>query len=58
MIDHIYLFQNAGEIRNLFDLAGFEIIKEKIAISFNKTATYAEKYKTPIMFAAFIRLKN
>ncbi len=58
MIDHIYLFNNADEIRNLFDLAGFEIVEEKIAISYNKSASYAEKHKPPVMFAAFVKLKN
>lgn len=58
MIDHIYLFKNADEIRELFDLAGFEIIEEKLAVSYNKSISYAEKFKAPIMYAAFIKLKE
>lgn len=57
MIDHIYLFNSSEEIRTLFDLAGFQILEEKTAISFNKSISYAEKFKTPVMFAAFIKRK-
>ena len=33
MIDHIYLFKNEQEIREMIDSANFEIIEEKIVIS-------------------------
>lgn len=57
MIDHIYLFRDAKEIRDMFDLAGFEIIKEKIVISEKMTEKEAAKYKVPVMYAAFIKIK-
>ncbi len=57
MIDHIYLFSDASEIRTLFDEAGFEIIEEKIVISEKMTEKEAAKYKVPVMYAAFIKLK-
>ena len=58
MIDHIYLFNNEEEIRELFNLVGLEILEEKIAVSDNETLTHARKYKTPVMYAAFIKQKN
>jgi 2-polyprenyl-3-methyl-5-hydroxy-6-metoxy-1,4-benzoquinol methylase len=58
MIDHIYLFNNEEEIRKLFNLAGLEILEEKIAISDNKSATYAQKNKSPVTYAAFVKLKQ
>lgn len=58
MIDHLYLFNNEDEIRDLIDFAGFEILQERIAISDNKTVKYAQKYKIPIMYAAFVKPKN
>lgn len=57
MIDHIYLFNNVEEIKALFNLAGLDIIDEKIAISDNKTVKYAKKYKIPVMYAAFVKTK-
>ena len=57
MIDHIYLFHNATEIRDLFDLAGFKIIEERIVISEKMTEKEAAKYKVPVMYAAFIKIK-
>lgn len=55
MIDHIYLFNDEHEIRNLFVQAGFEIIEEKIVISERISAEKAKKFKVPVMYAAFIR---
>ena len=55
MIDHIYLFNEEQEIRDLLNDAGFEIIEEKIVISEKITAKKAIKYKVPIMYAAFIK---
>jgi 2-polyprenyl-3-methyl-5-hydroxy-6-metoxy-1,4-benzoquinol methylase len=57
MIDHIYLFRDATEIRALFDRAGFEIIEEKMVISEKMTDSAAAKYKVPVMYAAFIKIK-
>ncbi|RVU00729.1 class I SAM-dependent methyltransferase [Mucilaginibacter limnophilus] len=57
MIDHIYLFNNTDEIRELFDRCGLHILQETIAITDNKPSAYAEKYKIPIMYAAFVAKK-
>ena len=59
MIDHIYLFNNEDEIRDLFKKATFEIIEEKIVISEKITQNQASKHKVPVMYAAFIKkIKN
>lgn len=58
MIDHIYLFNEVQEIREMIDLAGFEIIEEKVVISEHVSQQYADKFKVPIMFAAFIKQKR
>ncbi len=55
MIDHIYLFNNEDEIRDLFKKANFEIIEEHIVISEKITQKQALKYKVPVMYAAFIK---
>lgn len=55
MIDHIYLFNNEEQIRELFALAGLEILEEKIAITDNQTEIYANKHKIPVMYAAFVK---
>ena len=57
MIDHIYLFNNEDEIRGLFNLAGLEILEEKIVISEHIARKMAEKFKVPIMYAAFVKRK-
>jgi 2-polyprenyl-3-methyl-5-hydroxy-6-metoxy-1,4-benzoquinol methylase len=58
MIDHIYLFNSAEEIRELFDEAGLNILSEKIVISEHITQEIAEKFKIPVMYAAFVETKN
>lgn len=55
MIDHIYLFNNAEEIRKLFKDAGLKIIKEKITISEHISPEIAKKHRVPIMYAAFVQ---
>jgi 2-polyprenyl-3-methyl-5-hydroxy-6-metoxy-1,4-benzoquinol methylase len=55
MIDHIYLFNNAGEIRELIHKTGFKIDKEKLAISEDVTAEEADRLKLPVMYAAFLK---
>lgn len=57
MIDHIYLFNNEYEIRELFNKAGFEVIEEKIVISEKISREKALKFKVPVMYAAFIKNK-
>ena len=58
MIDHIYLFNNADEIRQLVSESGMEIIEEKIAVSDNESAAKAQKHSLPVMYAAFIKPKK
>lgn len=58
MIDHIYLFKDAEEIRDLLDAAGLQIIKEKIVISEQISYEQAMKLKVPIMYAAFVESKK
>lgn len=58
MIDHIYLFNNAEEIRALLDESGFEIIEAIHVYAENMKPEKAMKYKVPLMFAAFIRKKT
>lgn len=59
MIDHIYLFKDEFEIRNLLNKANFEIIEERIVISERITQKLASKRKVPVMYAAFIKkIKN
>lgn len=55
MIDHIYLFNNEDEIREMIAQAGFDIIEEKIVISEKISAEKAAKHKAPIMYAAFLK---
>jgi 2-polyprenyl-3-methyl-5-hydroxy-6-metoxy-1,4-benzoquinol methylase len=55
MIDHIYLFNNEEEIRKLFNSAGLKILEEKIVISEKVSPKHAEKFKTPVMYAAFVK---
>jgi 2-polyprenyl-3-methyl-5-hydroxy-6-metoxy-1,4-benzoquinol methylase len=58
MIDHIYLFNNVQEIRDITLNAGLDIISEKIVISAHVSQRYADKFKVPVMFAAFIQQKH
>lgn len=58
MIDHIYLFNNENDIREVFDKAGLSILQEKSVISEHISPKLANKFKVPIMYAAFIEQKN
>jgi 2-polyprenyl-3-methyl-5-hydroxy-6-metoxy-1,4-benzoquinol methylase len=55
MIDHIYLFNNTGEIKELFKRAGLKVVKEKIVISEKISEEKAAKFKVPVMYAAFLK---
>lgn len=57
MIDHIYLFNNVQEIRDIIQDARLGIVKEKIVITEQVSQRYAEKFKIPVMFAAIIQQK-
>ena len=58
MIDHIYLFNDEQEIRDLLNTAGLEIIDEMKVTSEHVSDNYARKFKVPVMFAAIVKLKN
>ncbi|MEM6800740.1 MAG: class I SAM-dependent methyltransferase [Bacteroidota bacterium] len=55
MIDHIYLFRNADEIRDLIRQAGLEIVEETHMYTDNMSKEVAERFKLPMMYAAFLR---
>ncbi|CAN5286253.1 class I SAM-dependent methyltransferase [soil metagenome] len=57
MIDHIYLFSNENEIRELFGEAGFIVAKDVSVCSENVDARIAEELKLPVMYAAFLKKK-
>ncbi len=54
MIDHIYLFRNADEIRSLILKCGFKIDDECAVFAENIKEERAIKLKIPLMYAAFI----
>ena len=54
MIDHIYLFNNVGEIRALLNECGFRITSEKVVMSEDVSEADAIRNKLPIMFAGFL----
>jgi 2-polyprenyl-3-methyl-5-hydroxy-6-metoxy-1,4-benzoquinol methylase len=56
-IDHIYLFKNADEIRNVISLAGFEIEKEFTIYTEDVPTDMAEKYKVSMMYACVLHKK-
>jgi SAM-dependent methyltransferase len=53
-IDHIYLFNNANEIRAMLTEAGFTILREATQYSTNVTEEKARKLKVALMYAAFV----
>lgn len=56
-IDHIYLFENAADIRAIFDKAGFKVVDE-INI-YTEDAKKAKKFdlKVPLMYGALLQKK-
>jgi ubiquinone/menaquinone biosynthesis C-methylase UbiE len=57
-VDHIYLFNHAREIREMFRSEGFLIESETTRYAEDVTAAQAEKLKIPQMFAAFVRVED
>ncbi len=57
-IDHIYLFNNADEIRSMLNEAGLEIIHEKTQYAEEMKEERAQKLKIALMFAAFVKAKT
>ncbi|MES1159961.1 MAG: class I SAM-dependent methyltransferase, partial [Bacteroidota bacterium] len=56
-IDHIYLFTNADDIRQVIDKAGFKVTEEIGIYSEKVSKERAEKFKVAMMYAAFITKK-
>jgi ubiquinone/menaquinone biosynthesis C-methylase UbiE len=54
MLDHIYLFRNAREIREMFSECGFTIEREVSEYAVKIKEQLAEQMKLPLMFAAFV----
>lgn len=57
-IDHIYLFNNVEEIREIARQAGFEIESEMPLISEDVSPEKAAKFKIAILYGAFVRKKK
>jgi 2-polyprenyl-3-methyl-5-hydroxy-6-metoxy-1,4-benzoquinol methylase len=57
-IDHIYLFNNVQEIRDLIKLSGFEILSEMPFLAEDVSAEKAEKFKVTILYGAFLKKNN
>jgi ubiquinone/menaquinone biosynthesis C-methylase UbiE len=58
MIDHIYLFNNEQEIRELISRAGLTILDERKVASERVSDKLADKFKVPVMYAAIVKLKD
>jgi len=53
-IDHIYLFNNVEEIRNIVKSAGFQIAAEMSFLTEDVSPEKAAKHKIAILYAAFL----
>jgi trans-aconitate methyltransferase len=53
-IDHIYLFKNAEDIREVIRKAGFKILEEKCIYSENLPPEMAEKMKISMMYVGVL----
>lgn len=54
MRDHIYLFRNAQEIRDMFHGCGFQIEQETTRYAVDVRADLAERMRLPLMYAAVV----
>jgi len=54
MRDHIYLFRNAQEIRDMFHSCGFHIDQETRRYAVDVPERLAERMRLPLMYAAFL----
>ena len=54
MIDHIYLFKNAREIREMLVECGFAIERETKQFKIDVSERVGERGKVPLMYAAFV----
>ncbi|MEO8514078.1 MAG: class I SAM-dependent methyltransferase [Ignavibacteria bacterium] len=55
MIDHIYLFNNVDEIKELMMKANFKIIEDVAVYSEDLPEELAIKHKIPLMYACFLK---
>jgi 2-polyprenyl-3-methyl-5-hydroxy-6-metoxy-1,4-benzoquinol methylase len=53
--DHIYLFHNAQEIRDMLNSAGFVVEREALQYSSDVSQRRAEQLRLPLMYAAFVK---
>jgi len=54
-IDHIYLFNNADEIRDMVSTAGFKIESEVALLSEDVSPEKAERLKIAVLYGAFVK---
>lgn len=54
MVDHIYVFRNAQEIRDMLEESGFRIHSETKHYGVDVKERLAERMKLPLMYAAFL----
>ena len=57
-IDHIYLFRNINEIRNLLNESGFKIIFEDTIPTENLPKEKIEKYKISEHYSSFLKINH
>ncbi|MBS2034808.1 class I SAM-dependent methyltransferase [bacterium] len=58
MIDHIYLFRDEDEIRDLLGVAGLRIEREHLCYAEEVTPELARHFKIPLMYAAFLSAQD
>lgn len=58
MIDHIYLFRNVNEIKELLNKADFKIVEDVQAYSEDLPEELAIEHKIPLMYACFLKKNN
>jgi protein-L-isoaspartate O-methyltransferase len=56
-IDHIYLFRNPGEIKTLFNEAGWEVVADISAASESKKSLAADDPMMSVIYGAFLKKK-
>lgn len=54
MVDHIYLFEDADQIRALLQKCGFKIESEAYQYAVDLPVAHAQRMKIPLMYASFL----
>ena len=54
-LDHIYMFSNVKEIRDMLRDGAFKIVNEVCACAENVSPEKAEKFKVTLMYGAFLQ---